>query len=148
MRVQLRFAGDARGQLWASQVAVGATNGLRLRLFGEDAGLEWAQEEPDLLRFAPLGEAPRILRRGGPGLSADAAAATRLPAGHPEGYLEGFAQIYADAAELVSAHRDGRAPDALASLVPGVQDGVEGVAFIEAVVKSHAADGAWTGISA
>jgi len=147
VNVLLRL-GDARGMLWASQVAVGATNGLRLRLFGEDAGLEWAQEEPDLLRFAPLGEAPRILRRGGPGLSADAAAATRLPAGHPEGYLEGFAQIYADAAELVSAHRDGRAPDALASLVPGVQDGVEGVAFIEAVVKSHAADGAWTGISA
>jgi predicted dehydrogenase len=148
VRVQLRFAGGARGQLWASQVAVGATNGLRLRVFGEDAGLEWAQEEPDLLRYTPLGEAPRILRRGGPGLSADAAAATRLPAGHPEGYLEGFAQIYADAAELVAAHRDGRAPDALASLVPGVQDGVEGVAFIEAVVKSHAADGAWTGLSA
>jgi predicted dehydrogenase len=147
VRVQLRFQGGARGQLWASQVAVGATNGLRLRVFGADAGVEWAQEEPDLLRFTPLGEAPRILRRGGPGLSADAAAATRLPAGHPEGYLEGFAQIYADAAELVSAHCEGRAPNALARLAPGIADGVEGVAFIEAVVKSHAADGAWTGIS-
>lgn len=148
VRVQLRFEGGARGQLWASQVAAGAVNGLRLRLYGEDGGLEWSQEEPDLLRFMPLGEAPRILRRGGPGLSADAAAATRLPAGHPEGYLEGFAQIYADAAELVAAHREGRAPQTLATLAPGITDGVEGVAFIEAVVASHRADGAWTEVSA
>ncbi|MDP1873975.1 Gfo/Idh/MocA family protein [Phenylobacterium sp.] len=148
VHVQLRFEGGARGQLWASQVAVGAANGLRLRVFGEDAGLEWSQEEPDVLRFTALGEAPRSLRRGGPGLSDEAQAATRLPAGHPEGYLEGFAQIYADAAELVAAHHETRAPDALARLAPGIDDGVEGVAFIEAVLKSHAAGGAWTGISA
>lgn len=144
--LQVRWDGGARGQLWASQVAVGAANGLRLRVFGEDAGLEWAQEEPDILRFTKLGEAPRLLRRGGPGLSPDAMRATRIPAGHPEGYLEGFAQIYADAAELVRAHVEGRAPDAAARLAPGVEDGVAGVAFIEAAVASHRADGAWTRI--
>lgn len=148
VHVQLRFEGGARGQLWASQVAPGAANGLRLRIYGEDGGLEWSQEDPDLLRHAPLGEAPRLLRRGGPGLSPAAAAATRLPAGHPEGYLEGFAQIYADAAELIGAHRQGRSPDPLARLAPGVGDGVEGVAFIEAVVASHAADGVWTPLAA
>lgn len=147
VHVQMRFEGGARGQLWASQVAVGAANGLRLRLYGEDASLEWAQEEPDLLRFTPLGEPPRTLRRGGPGLSPDATAATRLPAGHPEGYLEGFAQIYSDAAELISAHQSGRAPNPLAQLAPGIADGIEGVAFISAVVESHSADGAWTRIS-
>lgn len=147
VHVQMRFEGGARGQLWASQVAVGAANGLRLRIYGEDASLEWSQEEPDLLRFTPLGEPPRILRRGGPGLSSDATAATRLPAGHPEGYLEGFAQIYADAAELIGAHQQGRAPNPLAQLAPGIADGIEGVAFISAVVESHGADGAWTRIS-
>ena len=146
VQLRLRWAGGARGQLWASQVAVGAANGLRLRVYGENAGLEWAQEDPDMLRFAPLGEPPRILRRGGPGLSAAALAATRIPAGHPEGYLEGFAQIYADAADLVSAHRSGRTPPATVRDLPGVSDGVEGVRFIEAAVRSAAADGRWTAL--
>lgn len=141
VQLRLRWAGGARGQLWASQVAVGAANGLRLRIYGEDAGLEWSQEEPDLLRFAPLGEPPRTLRRGGPGLSAAATAATRIPAGHPEGYLEGFAQIYADAATLIAAHRAGQ--PAPPGDLPGVTAGVEGVRFIESAVRSAAADGAW-----
>ena len=147
VQLRLRWAGGARGQLWASQVAVGAANGLRLRLYGESGGLEWSQEDPDILRFTPLGEPPRILRRGGPGLSAAAQAATRIPAGHPEGYLEGFAQIYADAADLVSAHKSGQAPAATALDLPGVNAGVEGVRFIEASVRSAAADGRWTRLS-
>lgn len=142
VQLRLRWASGARGQLWASQVAVGASNGLRLRLYGETGGLEWSQEDPDILRYTPLGEPPRILRRGGPGLSAAANAATRIPAGHPEGYLEGFAQIYADAADLVAAHRAGqRAPT---TDLPGVDAGVEGVRFIEAAVRSATADGRWT----
>ena len=141
VQLRLRWAGGARGQLWASQVAVGAANGLRLRLYGETGGLEWSQEDPDILRYTPLGEPPRILRRGGPGLSAAAQAATRIPAGHPEGYLEGFAQIYADAADLIAAHRAGRPPPA--TDLPGVTAGVEGVRFIEASVRSAAADGRW-----
>jgi predicted dehydrogenase len=141
VQLSLRWAGGARGQLWASQVAVGAANGLRLRLYGETGGLEWSQEDPDTLRYTPLGEPPRLLRRGGPGLSAAAQAATRIPAGHPEGYLEGFAQIYADAADLIAAYKAGKA--APATDVPGVGAGVEGVRFIEAAVRSAAADGRW-----
>jgi predicted dehydrogenase len=127
-------------------VAVGAANGLRLRVYGESGGLEWSQEDPDILRFTPLGEPPRSLRRGGPGLSAAAQAATRIPAGHPEGYLEGFAQLYADAADLISAHKTGRAPPATTLDLPGVNAGVEGVRFIEAAVRSAAADGRWTAL--
>ncbi len=141
VQIRLRWANGARGQLWASQVAIGAANGLRLRVYGETGGLEWSQEEPDFLRFTRLREAPQILRRGGPGLGAAAAAATRLPAGHPEGYLEGFAQIYSDAAELVRAHKERRA--ASVSCLPGIADGVDGMRFIDAAVRSAAADGCW-----
>ncbi len=143
VQIRLRWANGARGQLWASQIAIGAANALRLRVYGEDAALDWSQEEPDVLRYARLGEAPQILRRGGPGLSAAANAATRIPAGHPEGYLEGFAQIYADAAERVRAWKERRAPDAQTRGLPGVEDGVEGVRFIDAAVRSAAADGRW-----
>lgn len=145
VQLRLRWAGGARGQLWASQVAVGAANGLRLRVYGETGGLEWSQEEPDILRYTPIGEPPRILRRGGPDLSAAANAATRIPAGHPEGYLEGFARIYADAADLIAAHKVGKpvvAPD-----LPGVAAGVEGVRFVDAAVRSAADDGRWTPLS-
>jgi predicted dehydrogenase len=141
--VLLRFGDGAKGMLWASQVASGAANGLRLRIYGERGGLEWFQELPEELRFAPLGEPPRIYRRGGPGLSPSAQRATRLPPGHPEGYLEAFAQIYADAAELVRAHIDKRAADPLATLAPGIEDGVRGVRFIEAAVASQGKNSAW-----
>jgi predicted dehydrogenase len=142
--ILLRFSGGAKGMLWASQVAIGKANGLRLRVYGERAGLEWSQEHPEELVFTPLGEAPRILRRGGGGLSQSAQRATRLPPGHPEGYLEAFAQIYSDAAELVRAHADKHKPDPLALLAPGIADGVRGVHFIEAAIASHGNNGAWT----
>jgi predicted dehydrogenase len=144
--ILLRFEKGAKGQLWASQVAAGAANGLRLRIYGDRAGLEWSQEHPEELRFSPLGEPPRIYSRGGPGLSAAAQRATRLPPGHPEGYLEAFAQIYADAEELVRAHIERRPPDKLAKLAPGISEGVRGVRFIEAAVKSSQQDSAWTPI--
>jgi predicted dehydrogenase len=143
VQILLRFADAARGMLWASQVAAGAVNGLRLRIYGEKGGLGWAQETPETLTFTPLGEPPRIYRRGGPGLHPSAQIA-RAPAGHPEGYLEGFAQIYSDAAELVAAHRDKRAPLGFAALAPGVADGVRGVRFIEAAIASSRQGGAWT----
>lgn len=147
VQVRLRWASGARGQLWASQVAVGASNGLRLRVYGEAGGLEWFQEEPDLLRYTPIGEPTRILRRGGPGLTPAAHAATRIPAGHPEGYLEGFAQIYADAADLIAAHRSGSAPPVSTRDLPGMAAGLEGVRFIEAAVRSAADDGRWTALN-
>ena len=135
----MRWASGAHGQLWASQIAIGVANGLRLRLYGDKAALEWSQEEPDLLRFTRLGEAPQLLRRGGLGLSPAAQAATRIPAGHPEGYLEGFARIYADAADLIGG---GMAP-----MLPGIADGVDGMRFIEAAVASAAADGRWVALN-
>ncbi|MBI1361124.1 MAG: gfo/Idh/MocA family oxidoreductase [Alphaproteobacteria bacterium] len=145
--VMLRYVDGAKGMLWASQVAAGEANGLRLRIFGERAGLEWEQETPETLTITKLGHPAHILRRGGPGLSAAAIAATRLPAGHPEGYLEAFAQIYSDAAELIHAHLEVRAPEGFAALAPGVEDGVRGVQFIEAAIQSHAHNSAWTEIS-
>lgn len=147
VQIQLRWTSGARGQLWASQVAIGSANALRLRVFGENASLEWSQEEPDLLRFARWQEAPQILRRGGPGLSVATMAATRLPAGHPEGYLESFAQIYSDAAELIRAHKEQRAPNVNSLNVPGIADGLDGMRFIEAAARSAAADGRWVALN-
>jgi predicted dehydrogenase len=142
--VLLRFRGGARGALWSSQVSPGNENALRLRVYGDKAGLEWSQEHPNQLRVSPLGEAPRVLSRGGAaGLHPAAAAATRVPAGHPEGYLEAFAQLYRDAAELVAARLEGREPDPLALQAPTVEDGARGVRFLEAAVESSRR-GAWT----
>jgi predicted dehydrogenase len=146
VQMMLRLSGGARGMLWASQVAPGHENGLRLRLYGEAASLEWAQEHPNQLRFAALGEAPRILARGTGGLSAAAAHATRLPPGHPEGYLEAFAQLYRDTAEQIAARLEGRAPDPASLLVPGVEEGWRGVAFMAAALASEARGGAWVAL--
>jgi len=146
VQMMLRLSGGARGMLWASQVAPGHENGLRLRLYGEAASLEWAQEHPNQLRFAALGEAPRILARGAGGLSAAAVHATRLPPGHPEGYLEAFAQLYRDTAEQIAARLEGRAPDPASLLVPGVEEGWRGVAFMAAALESEARGGVWVAL--
>ncbi len=143
-RMLLRFEGGARGALWCSQVAHGAENGLRLRVYGEAGALEWAQEQPNELVLTRAGQRPSTLTRGAPGLSADAAAASRLPSGHPEGYLEAFARLYAESADLVEAFREGRPLPETSRLLPGIAAGVEGVAFIEAAVASSANDARWT----
>jgi predicted dehydrogenase len=145
--VMLRFSGGAKGMLWASQVAPGNENNLRIRIYGEKGGLTWAQEDPNYLHHTPYGEPPRLIRRGGAGADAVAGRVTRIPAGHPEGYLEGFATLYSDAAELIWAKLEGREPDPGALLVPTVQDGVAGVAFIAAVVESSKKNGAWVAIA-
>lgn len=143
--VMMRFANGARGVLTASQVAVGNLNNLSLKVFGTKAGLEWAGETPELLRFTPYGEPTRLLVRGGPANSDEAKRGSRMPAGHPEGYVEGFANLYRDAAELIRARRSGRQPSAMArSATPDVADGARGVAFIEAAVESARNNGAWT----
>ena len=142
--VLLRYSGGARGMLWASQVAPGNENALRVRLYGSKAGLAFSQENPNQLWFTPLGQSPRLITRGGSGSGAAASHATRIPAGHPEGYLEGFAQLYRDVAEQVQARWQRRTPDPLACRVPTVEDGARGVKFIEAVVESSRADGRWT----
>ncbi len=144
VQILLRFSGGARGALWASQVAPGNENALRLRVFGETGGLEWAQEHPNQLRFSPFGRPSCLISRGGSGAGPAAAHATRIPAGHPEGYLEGFAQIYRDTAELIRAAQEGRAPDPACTLVPGITEGVRGMRFIAAAVASGRANAAWT----
>jgi predicted dehydrogenase len=141
-QILLRYANGARGALWASQVAPGNENGLKLRVYGAKGGLHWAQENPNELRWSPLGEATRIITRGGPGSGAAAARVTRTPGGHPEGYLEGFASIYSEVALAIKAAREGKKPPAECDF-PTIVDGVRGVAFVEAAVKSAKANGAW-----
>ena len=140
--VMLRYAGGARGMLWCSQVAVGCENGLRLRLYGEKGGLEWHQEEPNHLWFTPLGESTRRITRNGPGAGPEAARFSRIPPGHPEGYLEGFANLYGEAAEAIRAAQGGTAPPREVHY-PGLQDGLAGMAFIDACLRSSKRDGAW-----
>lgn len=144
--VMLRYAGGARGLLWCSQVAPGNENGLRLRVYGEKGGLEWAQENPNQLWFTPFGEPKRLLTRGGAGTGPAAARMCRIPPGHPEGYLEGFANIYSEAAIAIEAHRTG-APVPPEVQFPTVQDGLEGVQFVDACVRSSKRDGAWVGLA-
>jgi predicted dehydrogenase len=141
--MMLRFASGAKGMLWCSQVASGLENGLRLRVYGEKAGLEWHQENPNVLLFSPLGEPPRLIRRNGYGSDEVSQAASRIPAGHPEGYLEGFAQLYADIAEQIAARIEGREPNVFSLQVPTVEHGVRGVRFIEAAVRSSQRKAAW-----
>jgi predicted dehydrogenase len=139
----LRFAGGARGGLWASQVAVGHENGLRLRVYGETAGLEWRQEEPNALRVSRLGEAPRIVTRASVSARPEAARVTRIPGGHPEGYLEAFATIYTEAARAIAARRTGAAASADVQF-PDIAEGVRGMSFVEAAIRSGKSDARWT----
>jgi predicted dehydrogenase len=143
----LRLSGEARGILWASQIAVGNANNLRLRVYGEKGGLAWSQEEPNHLEFAPLGEPPRRIPRAGPYAAAGAVRATRLPDGCPEGFFEAFATIYSDAAELIRARAEGRPPDPAARLLPSVHDGVAGMRFIQAAVASSRTGGGWVAVA-
>jgi len=140
--VMLRYRGGAKGMLWCSQVASGHENGLRLRVYGENGGIEWSQENPNQLWYTPLGEPKRLLTRAGAGTGEESTRLTRIPAGHPEGYLEGFANIYSEAAAMIVAARDGSAPDA-AVHAPGITDGLAGVGFVDACVRSSKRNGAW-----
>ena len=140
--VMLRFAGGARGMLWSSQVAPGNENALRIRIYGEAGGLEWAQEDPNYLWHTPFGEPKRLITRNGAGAGDAAARMSRIPAGHPEGYLEGFANIYTEAANAIIAAREGKPiPDGV--VFPTVQDGLQGVQFVSACVRSSARNAAW-----
>jgi predicted dehydrogenase len=140
--ILLRWKGGAKGMLWASQVAPGNENGLTLRVYGTKGGLSWKQEEPNTLWFAPFGQAPRKITRGGHGAGAAAGRVTRVPSGHPEGYLEGFANIYAEVARAIRAARTGAKPDP-AVMFPTVEDGLKGMQFVEAAVKSSAKGSVW-----
>ena len=142
--VLLRYANGATGTLWATQVAPGNYNRLSIGVYGSKGGLEWIGEENDDLVYTPLGEPSRTITRGGPGALDVANAVTRMPPRHPEGYIEGFGNLYSNAAELISARIEGRDPDPAATDVPTVADGVEGLAFIEACVRSSKDGASWT----
>ena len=140
----LRFTNGARGVLWCSQIGIGAENDLRLRVFGTRGSLSWRQEDPDSLELQLAGEARQVLRRGNAYLSAAAQAASRLPAGHPEAFIEAFANVYRGVSEAVRARVEGREPDALLGDFPTLEDGARGVQFIEKAVESSQSDRKWT----
>ena len=145
VHIMMRFKGGAKGMLWASQVAPGNENGLRLRVYGTKGGISWEQEHPNQLTYAPFGQPPRTLSRGTGSANAAAARVTRVPPGHPEGYLEGFANLYTEVATAIRAARGGKKPDAAVTF-PTIVDGVRGVTFVEAAVKSSKKNGAWVKI--
>lgn len=141
-QVMLRFDGGAKGMLWASQVAVGNENALKLRVYGTKGGIEWAQENPNVLVFSTKDAPKQILTRAGAGATSDGTFATRIPPGHPEGYLEAFATIYKDAAAAIR-HVDQGVPIPDGVMFPSISDGMTGMRFIDACLKSSKTDGAW-----
>ncbi|MDQ0475276.1 Gfo/Idh/MocA family protein [Labrys wisconsinensis] len=138
--MMLRWRGGARGAIWASMVAAGETVGLRLRVYGETGHIAWDQSYPDDLQVRPLNGEAHVLARGGK-LSPAAKAATRLVAGLPEGFFEAFANLYRDYASIITALREGTPPPE--PIAPTGEDGVAGLAFVEAVLNSARRDGAW-----
>jgi predicted dehydrogenase len=141
--VMLRYRGGARGLLWASQVAPGNENNLRLRVYGSKGGIEWRQEQPNQLHWSPFGESMQVISRATGAANAAAARVSRIPSGHPEGYLEGFATLYAEIAQAIRAARPGGPKADKAAHFPTLVDGLKGVEFIEAVVRSSARGGRW-----
>ena len=136
--ILIRYDTGAKGMLWASQVATGKENGLKISIYGAKAGLSWTQENPNYLSFTAISQATQILSRGGPNIGGMASAASRIPAGHPEGFLEGFATLYSDIADLILGK-----VSIENSLVPTVEDGLRGMQFVDAAVKSNKADSSW-----
>ena len=132
----------AKGMLWCSQVAPGHENGLKLRVYGTKGGIEWVQADPNYLWYTPFGEPKRLITRGGAGSGAAAARVTRVPSGHPEGYLEAFATIYSEAARAINARKAGKQLDP-AVIYPTVDDGLKGMEFVDACVNSSKRNAAW-----
>ncbi|HEX3847090.1 MAG TPA: Gfo/Idh/MocA family oxidoreductase [Steroidobacteraceae bacterium] len=138
-----RMSGGAVGRLWTSAVAAGRMHGLNIQVFGEKAGLRWEQERPNQLYFTPVGGRTTTLERGSADLSAEEQLASRVAVGHAEGFLEAFANIYADLAEVLRARREHRPPNPLASSYPTAEDGLRSVAAVHAGAKSAKAHGSW-----
>ncbi len=142
--VLLRFDNGATGVLYASQVAAGEENALKIRVYGENGGLEWAQQEPNTLLIKWLDQPTQIYRTGGAYLSSYAKHNTRTPGGHPEGYLEAFANLYRNFALTLIARLDGTTPPKEALDFPTVEDGVRGMAFIDNLIRSNESLEKWT----
>src|ERR1700730_12178174 len=144
----LRFSNGARGTLWASMAAVGNEHGLRIRVYGDRGSLAWHHEDPHHLRYCPIDGAPQILAQGAEGLSPDARRWTRVGLGHPEGFFEAFANLYAEVADALLAKSEGKAWVKGDLGFPDVTDGARGVAFVESAMRSYAAGGAWKQVEA
>ena len=143
VQMLLRWRDGAKGMLWASQVSPGHENGLKIRVYGTKGGLEWVQAEPNRMMWSPLGANQQIVTRNGAGADAANRRMSRIPGGHPEGYLEAFANLYTEIADAIVAARDGGQPSPDV-LYPTIDDGVRGLAFIEAAIRSSGAGGVWT----
>jgi len=141
--VLLRYADNAKGMLWSSQVAPGNENALKIRIYGEKGGLTWEQENPNYLTVDIFGKAKKIIRRAGNETIDIGNRVTRIPPGHPEGYLEGFANIYTDFAKQISSFKNKQKPPEELLLVPTIEDGLKGVKFISSVVESGSSGGKW-----
>ena len=141
--ILLRFDNGAKGSLWSSQIATGNENALRIRLYGDKAGIDWSQENPNYLSLTALGGNKEILSRASASVPAATGTMTRLPAGHPEGFLEAFATLYRDIAEQLNARKSNRECDPEAMLVPGIANGLRGMRFIEKAVSSNAEGNTW-----
>jgi predicted dehydrogenase len=146
--ILLRFEGGAKGVLHCSQISVGEENNLNIRVYGEKGGLEWHQKEPNTLLLKWLDRPVEVYRTANGYLGAAAAANSRTPPAHPEGYLEAFANIYRNFADHIRARVDGREPSAVSLDYPKIEDGVRGMAFIDAVVQSSRQNAAWTRVIA
>ena len=142
-QIMLRFKGGAKGAIWSSQVAVGNENNLKIRVFGENGGLEWRQEDPNYLYYTKFGHPTQRVTRGSNSASEEANNVTRVPPGHPEGYLEGFANIYSDVCKSLFAQINNQNYDQSNDCYPTIYDGVEGMRFIETVLESSKNNSKW-----
>ncbi len=145
----LHFNGGAKGLLFASQISIGKENDLAIWVHGTEGSIEWHQENPNYLTVVKTGQPPVVWARGNDYVAAKSAAAaraTRLPAGHPEGFIEAFANVYRNFADTLRARIDSRTPDKLMTDYPGINEGVRGMAFIEAVIKSSKSGQKWQGL--
>ena len=141
--ILMRYESGAKGMIWSSQVAPGNENNLKIQIYGEKGGLIWQQENPNELILNLLNQPSRRLTRGSSFVGDQSARLTRIPAGHPEGYLEGFANIYREVADEFSAKISGK-PISKDILYPTSKEGLYGVSFIEAAIESNSKDSVWT----
>ncbi|WP_294766913.1 Gfo/Idh/MocA family oxidoreductase [uncultured Rhodoferax sp.] len=142
----LRLSNGARGSFWVTQAAAGVENGLRIRVSGSQGSLEWHQEHPQVLQFKPLDAPAQVRTPNGPGTLPLAARASRIVAGHPEGFHEAFANLYTDASDAIAARRSGQTADPLSLYFPNATDGLQGIRFVAAAVASSQQNGAWTAL--
>jgi len=143
----LRFPGGARGNFWVTQTAAGVENCLRIRVSGTQGSIEWMQEIPQVLTYKPLETPSVIFTPGGPGILPLASHSCRMVKGHPEGFPEAFANIYSDAAESIACSISGSTPDPISQTFPDAGDGLAGVEFIDAVLRSSNSGSVWTKVN-